>query len=301
MTYGALATLGLRRRRPAAAPPGARGAAATRRWTGAAGWPCGAGGTCGTTWVGADRDGWAAGRGFVNGSFISTASLPARAAAQRRAAAVSAPGRATPAAGAPRCVRPALQQPGVLAHQHVDGLDRRPHARCRARRQGSAPSGESAASRTRWRPLRETACGDRTRPPAPAGCRSCAPPRSGTAPAPHRSPGPPAATRWPRGRRPSAPRRRARGPGRPSGWPPASRPRPARRACGSVAIASGTSSTQAVPTLATTSTAGDIRRVDHRVSQAAAITTADDHERQDDEQAPVRPRVVGGDARARPA
>ena len=101
MTYGALAARAGGRRRPAA-PRAARAAAGTPGGPGPAPASCDADGTCGTTWVGAERDGWAAGRGFVNGSFISTASLPARARSTvQRLSAHRGP--ATPAAAAPRC------------------------------------------------------------------------------------------------------------------------------------------------------------------------------------------------------
>ena len=221
--------------------------------------------------MGADRDGWAVGRGFVSGSFISTASLPARAR-QRRAAAVSAPGPATPAAGAPRwspAGAPAAGRPRAPARRRP-----RPAAPPRAGEPAGrvSTSGDSAASRTRWRPLRETASATAATARArrvsllrTAAVRDSA----GTPQVPRTTCGHSLAAR-PSTISATSPGARARQTERVASSEPSST---RSRACGSVAIASGTSSTQAVPTLATTRTAGDIRRVDHRVSQAAAITT----------------------------
>ena len=95
MTYGASP------RGPAAVPSGCAAGGTNgcgdSRWTGAGTASCDADGPCGTTWVGAERDGWAAGRGFMNGSFISTASLPAtgRAAAHDASGAAGQPTGAT--------------------------------------------------------------------------------------------------------------------------------------------------------------------------------------------------------------
>ena len=177
-----IVTYGASPRGPAAVPSGCAAGGTNgcgdSRWTGAGTASCDADGPCGTTWVGAERDGWAAGRGFVNGSFISTASLPATG----RAAAHDASGRGRSAhrgdphlqRQADRVVRSALQQPGVLTHEHVGHLHRVTDAHTgpgrqaqRRRRVGGEQHQPPAVARDGLRDRADRGRATRRRPDAP--------------------------------------------------------------------------------------------------------------------------------------
>ena len=163
VTYGALPRSAADRRRPSAAPPGARAGC------GRLGVDRGRGGRPAAPTAPAGPPGWAptgtAGR-RGGGSSVARSSRPRAyprgpaapcSGCQRTGASHTCSGSATVR------VRPALQQPGVLAHQHVDGLDRRPHAGGRARSAGPARPG----SRRRA---------------GPGGARCARPPRRPTRP-----------------------------------------------------------------------------------------------------------------------